>query len=330
MPILAEHNMTLLDHAMRTSNKGTQAFVNMLSQDNPLEDIIYKEGNESDGETVKIQNGLPKVYYKRFNKGVPPSKSTYTEQKFKTYRLVGATVTDAELARKGGKINQLREQDKLGQIEAMQQKFASNLFYGDELADMDACDGLNKYYATVNPSQGAAARNVIDAGGTGSDNASIYLVTWGLHSCYGIYDKGTTLGINHKDYGETMEKQPDGTELAVFKDMTTFCTGLVMKDWRYSGRICNIDRSNLDGGSGASIFTLLTKLMHTVKSSSSGRRVLYMDDTILSSLDLQAQTLVNSGGGITYANVDGKQVMDYRGIPIRKMDCLRVNEQRVA
>jgi len=73
----------------------------------------------------------------------------------------------------------------------------------------------------------------------------------------------------------------------------------------------------------------LTKLLHTVKSSSNGRRVLYMDDTILSSLDLQTQSLVNSGGGITYDNVDGKQVMDYRGIPIRKMDCLRVNEQRV-
>src|SRR5690606_7417399 len=52
------------------------------------------------------------------------------------------------------------------------------------------------------------AQNIIDMGGTNNANSSIWLILWGDH-VHGIYPKGTTAGLDHKDMG--VELVDDGT-----------------------------------------------------------------------------------------------------------------------
>ncbi len=49
------------------------------------------------------------------------------------------------------------------------------------------------------PSAGNA-QNIIDAGGTGTDNTSIWLV-WGENTVHGIFPKGQKAGIQMEDKG---------------------------------------------------------------------------------------------------------------------------------
>jgi len=47
-------------------------------------------------------------------------------------------------------------------------------------------------------------------------------------------------------------------------------------------------------------------------------------------LDIQKRDDVVSGGGLSYDVVDGKPVMSFRGIPVRKVDALTETESQIS
>ena len=54
------------------------------------------------------------------------------------------------------------------------------------------------------------AENIIDAGGTGSDNASIWIVVWDELATQMIYPKGSKSGLQHTDKGQVTIEDVDG------------------------------------------------------------------------------------------------------------------------
>ncbi|MEI6424115.1 MAG: major capsid protein, partial [Lentisphaerota bacterium] len=183
----------------------------------------------------------------------------------------------------------------------------------------------------------ANAQNIIAGGatgGTGGDNTSIWLIGWGAQSLFGIFPKGSKAGLEHKNLGEeTVEATAGiaGTRMRAYRDMWIWDCGIALRDWRYTVRIPNIDVTNLVGKtSAADIIELMIKAIHRIPNIRAVRPVFYMNRTCMEMLDIMRRDDVISGGGLTFADVDGKIQYSFRGIPIRICDAILETETLVS
>jgi hypothetical protein len=124
----------------------------------------------------------------------------------------------------------------------MNQTQASTMFYGNPGTDPRQYLGLASRYSAI--SGAGNAQNIIDAGGTSTNNTSIWLVGWGDETVFCMFPKGSQAGLQHKDLGE---QTVYGTDPAGNATRMQACSlyvwknGMVVKDWRYVVRICNIN-----------------------------------------------------------------------------------------
>ncbi|MDM7995647.1 MAG: hypothetical protein QUT30_08190 [Acidobacteriota bacterium] len=314
--------LTLMDWAKRLDPNGkVPVIVELLSQTNEiLKDMVWKPGNMTAGERVTVRTGLPTVYWRMINQHVAASKSRTAQVDFGTGMLEAWSKVDEDLVKLGGNENETRLSEAMAFIEAMNQEMAGTVFYGNQGTAPEEFTGLAPMYSAI--SGAANAQNVISAGGSGSDNYSIWLVVWSPQTVYGIFPQGSKAGIQHKNWGLQIDTDSNG-DMSVYKDQWKWKAGLVVKDWRYVVRICNIDVSNLIGVTSAADLTdYMIKALYRVPSLKIGKPAFYMNRTCAQMLDILRRNDVIAGGGLNYTNVDGKQQMDFRGIPIRICDQL--------
>ena len=212
----------------------------------------------------------------------------------------------------------------------MGQAFCTDLIYGNELTTPDGFTGLADYFKALTGNE--SADNIIDAGGTGSDNTSIYVINWRDDAVFGIYPKGSQAGLQVKDMGEILVADATGINGATYEAYQTRFTwncGLAVPDWRHVVRICNVDHSNLvTNSSAADLVKLVTRAMGIVEATDSNCGI-YMRRDIMGVFNEQARASVAAGGGITYETVDGKKIGTWRGVKVRRMDALTKAEARV-
>ncbi len=333
MGLLNNNAVTLLDLAKRLGpDNKIGLIIEALAQLNPVvADIPFMEGNELTGERTTIRTGLPEVYFRLLNQGVPPSKST-TAQIMETAAIMEAwSKPDKAVADLSGDVNKFRMSEAVAFLEAMSQKMAYTLFYGNSAVNKEEFTGLAARYSALT---GAGnSENVIDGGGAGSDNTSVYFLGLGEHTIRGLYPKGMTAGLQHNNLGEDNDKDASGRMMRVYVDQFIWNCGLAVKDWRYGIRIANIDISALvDDSAAADLDMLLKKAYHRIPNAQSQavKWVVCMNRTVFQYLDIQRDEKVKAGGGITWENVDGKPIPFYRGIPIRITDALHNAEEAVA
>jgi hypothetical protein len=329
--VLGTNVRTLLDIRKTLDPDGKPAhIIEALQQSNPmLDDMMFREGNLDVGHQTTIRTGLPTVYWALINQPIPASKSSNAQVVETCGMMVAWSKIAVDLADlpPGPAANRLSE--GVAFLEAMSQEHQQTLIYGNSSVSPEEFNGLAVRYSSLSA---VNAQNIVDAGGTGSDNTSIWIVAWGEKSVHGIYPKGSKAGVDHKDFGIVVETSSDG-EIDLYKDKWMWKTGLVLKDWRYVVRICNIDVSNLVGeSSAADLIKVLTKAVYRVGGvlgAAGTRPVIYMNRTVAEFLDIQAQAKVNTGGGITFDNVDGQERNRFRGWPIKIVDQLLETESRV-
>lgn len=327
------YNLTLADWAKRLDPQGKTAdIVELLSQTNEiLTDMVWQEGNLPTGNRTTVRTGLPTVAWRLLNNGVQPSKSTTAQIDEACGMLEAWSEVDVELAKLNGNISAFRLSEAQAFIEAMNQEMASTLFYGNSSTSPEEFTGLSVRYSSLSA---ANAQNIVSGAGAQSDNSSIWLIGWGAQSIFGIFPKGSKAGLEHKDLGEeTVEATAGiaGTRMRAFRDMWMWKCGVALRDWRYSVRIPNIDISNLVArSSAADIIELMIKAIHRIPNIRAVRPVFYMNRTIMEMLDIMRRDDVISGGGLSYADVDGKIQYSFRGIPIRICDALLENETVVS
>lgn len=324
--------LSIMDWAKRTDGTGkTASIVEMLSQVNEiLMDMLFIEGNLPTGNRSVLRTSLPTVENRILNQGVTPSKSTTVQVDDNCATLEAWSEVDCKLAGLGGDVSGFRLSEAQSFVESMSQEMASQLFYSSTSVNPEAINGLSTRYSS---STGTNGSNVLKAGSADTDNSSIWLIVWG-NGIHGMFPKGSQAGLKHEDLGEeTAETSASvgGTRLRVYRDKFSWDYGLVVKDWRNAVRICNIDISNLVGKSSApDLFDYMIKATHRIPNLSAGKAAFYMNRSCLQSLDIQSRDDVQTGGQLGYENVDGKPVLSFRGIPIRKVDALLENETAVS
>lgn len=321
--------LTLADWAKRLDADGKiPDIVELLGQTNEvLTDMLFKEGNLPTGERTVIRTGLPTVYWRLLNKGVPNSKSKTAQVDEQCGMLEARCQVDQDLAELNGNVAQFRLSEAQAFLESMNQEMASTLFYGSA-ANPEEFVGFAPRYSDIGSGSPANSQNIIDAGGTGSDNTSIYLVGWGQNTVHGIFPKGSKAGLVHEDLGIGDAFDGDSNRFRAYMDHWKWKAGLVVKDWRYVVRICNVDVSNLvAGSSAANLIDLMIKAIHRIPSLGMCKPVFYANRTVREMLDIQAKDKSN-----VYLNVgeeEGRPKSSIRGIPIRTCDAILETEARV-
>lgn len=331
---LGANVLTLADWAKRLDPDGkVPTIVENLSTTNAiLEDMSFTEGNLPTGMRTTIRTGLPSVYWRLINQGTPPSKSTTAQVDEAAGTLEAWSEVDVLLARLNGNIAAFRNTEAQPFREAMSQEMASTLFYGNQSVSPEEFTGLSVRYSSLSA---ANAQNIIDAGGSGGDNSSIWLIGWGPQAITGFFPKGSKAGLEHNDYGEvTVETTAGiaGNRMRAFQEMWQWQLGIAVRDWRYAVRIANIDISELvaNDANSAKLFQLMTMATHLLPDLNSVKPVFYANRTLALWLDIQGQDRVSSGGQMGYNNINGRRIVDFRGIPIRTVDALTQAETVVS
>lgn len=333
MGTLTTGALTMADWAKRLDPDGkTPMIVEMLSQSNEiLPDMLYIEGNLPTGHRSTVRTSLPTPAWRLINQGTAPSKSTTAQVDEACAMLDAWSEVDVELAKLGGNASAFRLSEASSFIEAMGQEHAQTLIYGNVGTAPEEFTGLAARYNSLS---GTNAQNIISGSGSASVNSSVWLVGWGANTIHGIFPKGSKAGIEHQDLGEvTVETTAGiaGNRMRAYQDHFILKTGLAVKDWRYAVRIANIDITNLTTeSSDADLIKLMIKAMYRIPNLSGAKFGFYMNRTCLEYLDIQARAAVQAGGGLVYERVEGKPMMTFRGIPVRKCDQLTETEATVS
>lgn len=334
MATLSVLNPTLLDLAKASDPDGKiAAIVEILNETNEvLADMSWVEGNLPTGHRTTIRAGLPTPTWRKLYGGVQPNKATNVQVTDATGMLEAYAEIDKALADLNGNTAAFRLSEDRAHIEGMNQEMAQTIFFGDEGTANEEFTGLAPRFNDL--SGPANADNIIDAAGTGTDNASIWLVVWGPNTCHGIVPKGSSAGLQVTDKGQvTLEDASDGSNtgrMEAYRTHYRWDAGLTVRDWRYIVRICNIDRSLLvaDAATGADLADLMFQAQELVPNLSFGRPAFYMDRTLRTFLRRQVSAKV-SGSTLTVEQVAGIPVTSFQGTPIRRCDALSGDEARI-
>jgi len=354
MATLTNSNLTLADWAKRTDPDGkVPVIAELLSQSNEiLEDCVFKEGNLPTGERVVIRTGLPTVYWRALNQGIPSSRSTTAQVDEACGILEARSEIDKDLAMLNGNTAQFRLSEDNAFLEAMNQTMATTLFYGNTATDPKSFLGLAPRYSSLSSSVNNSV-NVINSltSGTYSStaNTSVYLVVWGDNTVYCPFPKGSTAGLSHEDLGEQTVYTPSsagGSTASATERMQALVTryqwknGLVVKDWRYVVRICNINTTDLlaqtngqSSSASANLIRAMTRALYRIPNMSMGRAAFYMNRTVHSGLSVMAldksQYALSVQQGLSQFGTPYSW-LSFLGVPCRRVDAILNTEAQVS
>lgn len=305
--------------------------IEMLAESNPiLEDAVAVECNKGTTHMHTVRSGLPSVTWGKLYQGVPYSKSGRVQVEDTTGFVEGLSAVDERLLKLSGNEGAVRLSEAMAYIEAMKQEMASKIFYGNSAADPEQFMGLAPRFNDTSAPNG---NQIVLGGGTGSDNTSIWFVTWGDMQCQLLYPKGTQAGVQRDDKGTQRVTDGSGNAYYVKEEMFSWHCGLAVKDWRYVTRIANIDVSQALAGS-IDLYALMRQAyyQHQGRLDGMGKTCIYMNRDMREVLDMLA---TNAGSSDNYTRlrpmeIQGKMVDTYRNLPIRESDALLNTESLVS
>ena len=346
MATLGAVALTYADWAKRLEDGYKVAtIIELLSQTNEiLEDLLVIEGNLPTGHKTTVRTGLPQATWRLVNQGVPNAKSTTSQITDTCGNLETYAVIDKDVADLNGNTQEFRFSEVKAFLEGMSQQVAATLIYGNQFTNPERFTGLAPRYSTVNTANAQTANNVLDAGGTGSTNTSIWIACWGESTLHATFPKGKITGLQHRDMGEWPVTDANGNTYQAYRDHFKWEIGLVLRDWRYVVRIGNIDITLLTGVNAANLINFIVRGLYrlptapssaaAVQSSDSpdvkasmGNTVIYCNRVIRTYLDLQAMNKTNVL--LRLDEFNGKVVTTFRGIPVRTCDAVLNNEARI-
>lgn len=338
MAVIGNTYWNMID-VLKAGGDGIGDVVEALTQLTPfMKDANVITCNKGTKHVSSIRTGLPSVSWGALYQGIAQSKGSYTQVEDTTGFIEGLSSVDKRLLDlKPEQAAKLRLMEAHGFLEAMAQTMESAVFYSNVLINGKQFHGLApRYNSLANP-------NVINGGGAGADNASIWIVTHGDGQTSVLTPENIAAGVQREDKGEQMVNDAAGNPYFVKMEMFTQHAGIGVKDWRYNARVANIDVSDVIAGTVA-INPLLRKAYYKLQGRRSykmekqgemspGRTVIYMNRTLLEALDAEganARPGTDNFIRLKPMEVQGEEVQSWRGMPIRETDALLNTETLVA
>lgn len=346
-------NPTLKDinDRMNPDGKGVAKIVEAAEKSSPImQDATYVMANDGDGHQTTIRTGIPELAERRYNQGIKQTKTTTMAVREQLAMMEDLSEVDAKLAEKSGNVAAYRLSERIGKMQAATNWLSRNVIYGSPALSPDTFMGVAPRYGTLSALSGS---QIVDAGGTGSDNTSMYIITWGGQGTNLLYREGTTAGFEFEDQTPNGPELIDAPITAVdrkrmrgYRDWLGIHVGLSVGDWQANARVANIDVSDLRAdptAGGANLYDLLTDARWKLKISNSlgvsyetgelvqGKTVVYVNRTVAATLEKQARN--SKGLMLRYEEVQGQGYMPFRLMfgdwEIKVLDEISLAEARV-
>ncbi len=162
-----------------------------------------------------------------------------------------------------------------------------------------------------------------------SSTSSVDLVVWGDNTVYCPVPKGSSAGLMHEDLGEQTVYNGD-SRLQAYATRYQWKNGLVVKDWRYVVRICNIDTDDLmaqtttqSASAATALIKLMSRALYRIPNMSMGRAAFYMNRTVHSGLAIAAldksQYVLKVNEGLSQFGTPSSY-LSFQGVPLRRVD----------
>lgn len=315
--------LTIKEIALRTDPKGNAARIaEVLQEKNPiLEDIPYAEANEKFSNVTTRRSAEPSGTFRKINQGVAYHSSKTTPVVDVIGLLEDYSKVDVRLAEAAaGGAMKFRNDEDMAFVAGMGKTIANKLFYGNAANVPEEFTGLEpRLDATTDT-------NVIDAGGSGSDTTSMFVVTWGLDTVHGLYGQGSKAGLQHKDLGIQLIEDSSSLMNEWYVSHFRWECGLAVRDNRCIGRIVNIESSKT-ATSNAFNWENLVDLLVEMEIGPTTR--IYMHRNLMA----QAWKALGNRNNVHFTRNEGLDAggmpLSFDGIPMRRCDQLSITETAI-
>ena len=320
MATIGAQALTLNDLRKRIGADGKlDEIMEVLAKSNPILDhMTWMEGNLTTGNKTTLRNSIPKPSIRYINKGIAPTKSDTRQITDTSVILEARSEVDVEWLALASDKEAARRSEDMAFIEGFGQQVADMFIYGNTSSDPDTFNGLDIRHRTLGITDPTKpGYTTVSAGGSNSGHmTSAFYVDWGDKTCTGIYPKGASAGLDHRDLGEQTVEDRDGNKFQAEVSLFTWKCGLTVRDYRAVGAIRNIDPALFSTGTAAqklgllkSFLTVHDRLRHPDKA------ILYVSNELFTGLKLFLMDKNNSY--VTRDVLEG-------GIPVYRFDGVRV------
>lgn len=331
MATIGNKFVDLIDIYKQQNGKGEYIeVIEMLAEMTPiLDDAVAVECNSGTRHLHAVRTGLPDITWGRLYQGIPQSKGTQAQVEDTTGFAESLSSVDTRLLKLAKDKGKVRLNEATTHLQAMALEVGSKLFYGNTASDPEEFMGLAPRFSELGAPNGG---QIVDAGGTGSDNTSVWFVTWGDSQVQMLFPEGTMAGVQREDMGRQRVLDANTNPYFVEEEMFTWHAGLAVADWRYVARIANIDVSDMEGGA-VKLYDFMRKAYYRLwnRRQSAGSIAIYCNRDVMEALDALATNAGSTDNFVRlrHVEIEGQEILMYRGIPIRETDALLNTEARV-
>lgn len=314
-----------------------------------LDDITVVEANNGTALDTTVRTETPTPVWTQYYGGIPSNKGSKAKIKVSCGMMGTKIIVAKKLYDKAKDKDAVLEDEIKAAQEGMRIEMGNALIYGNLSENPLGMNGLHKTYCAY--STGAeddreSAHYVLNAlkaysgttaaadSGNESNLGSIDLVGWSPNTITCFHPEGSETGgieITEKRVMDVVDadKGGDATYEAYVRYLY-WTLGLAVRDYRYGGRICNIQRDKMLSGAdkGMPYVELINRLTNRVIDNGV-KQALYMDKTMFENLQIIFSRLTMSNA-ITMAHVDQRKERRIYGVPVRFQDSMKAREEKVA
>lgn len=326
MATLSTNYPNMLDWVKRRNPDGSIAkIVEQLDQTNEVvKHMVVREANGTWGHRTTVRTGLPTGTWRKFYGGVQASKSR-TNQIVATIGMLNNLMeVDKKLADAENDPAGFLASELMAHVQGMTQEIAQTLMLGDEVTEPESFAGFLQHY---NDRAAASGENIIGSTTDNSDNASIWLVSWGDDGTFGIFPRGSKSG--GLDIGELKTEIIDNIDgsngrMLAYRQWMEWELGLCVRDWQGNVRVV-YDQELLtkNAASGPDLIDLCTQAIEMVpqRIKATCNLKFYGNRRARSFLRRQIANKVASST-LTMETVAGKSQLMLDGIEFCQVDAL--------
>ena len=307
-----------------------------------LDDMTVIAANNGTALETTVRTETPTPVWTTYYGGVPSNKGSKQKIKVSAGRMATKILVDKKLYDDSKDKDAVLEDEITANIAGMRNELANAMIYGDLKDNPLGIPGLFKVYGKYdnnNTDDTDSAHYVLSALGlTGNSGAttklgSIALVGWSPNTITAFHPENSgTGGIEKSDKRVTDIPDPDIGGDATYEAYLQYIywnLGLAVRDYRYGGRICNIQRDlMLTKGYEGDYVELIDRLSNRVLDDDV-KQAWYMDKQMWENVCVLFSRLTRTNA-ITFQHVEARKEKKLYGIPVRIMDSMKVNEAAVS
>lgn len=329
------HNLVEWGKRIGPDGKIARIIEMLVRENSMLDDMLWMEANGTTTHESTQRTGIPIPTFRLINQGVAPTKSETAQIKDAIAMLEDRSEIDIALIKRNAHNEAYRLTESIAHMQGMNDTTQTTLIYGSANTPSEYVGFFERY----NDLSAESGENILDGGGTSTDNTSILLAGWGDQASHGIFPKGSQAGLNHRDLGEEDSFDSQNRRFRAMHDIYEWNQGLTVQNWQKNARIANIDVSDLIAQTGTQALTATTSIIKLMSQAtdriikpSTVKQAFYCNRTIASHLKLIAMEKTTNVLAIEPGlNQFGESIHTLRflGIPIRIVDAIINTEAQV-